>query len=112
MQEIVSCDESESERNECGYCSEYGSSYLVLIKVLHIHLKTCEEHNEIDADLTKQLETCISCEQVQTILTNQHTSKNHSYEMWYMQFVQNQRSKQYDTQHKKENPCWVCYRKM
>ena len=78
MEQVESGEESEEKRQNRRYGSEDDTSHAVLLQVLHVHLQTGKEHDEVDAYLAKHLERGIALKQVESVFAHHHTGKNHS----------------------------------
>ena len=77
-EKIVASCKSKPERNERRKASEYDTPCPVQFQVLHIHLKTCKEHNEVYSHLSEQLETAVTLKYVESVLSYYHARKYHS----------------------------------
>ena len=62
IQEVVACQETETKRNHGSDETKDETLGAVLLQVLQVHLQTCQEHNEINAHLTKQFKGGIACQ--------------------------------------------------
>ena len=87
---------SQHHRNQKGKPAEHETFRPVLLKVLHIHLKTGKEHDIIEPYFAEQFETTVSVEYMKAVFANQDTRQNHAYNMRYMETPQNHRSKKND----------------
>ena len=87
---------SQRYRNQKSEPAEHETFRPVLLKVLHIHLKTGKEHDVIESYFTKQFKTTVAVEHMKAVFANQHTRQNHAYNMRYMETPQNHRSKKND----------------
>ena len=87
---------SQRHRNQKGEPAEHETFRPVLLKVLHIHLKTGKEHDVIESYFAEQFKTTVAVEHMKAVFANQHTRQNHAYNMRYMETPQNHRSKKND----------------
>ena len=95
---------TQPHRNQKGEPAEHKAFRPVLLKILHIHLKTGEKHDIIKPDFTEQFETAITVEHMKAMLSNQYPRQNHAYNMRYMKPSENHRSKKNNNQHQKKHP--------
>ena len=81
----------------------------VTTETAHIHLKSCKEHNVIDAHLSEKFKRSIPGQDVQPVFANQHASQNKTYDMRQPQAPDDNRSQQQNQQQDEENPRRICY---
>ena len=60
----------------------------VFLKVPHIHLQPRQKHDIVKPNFTKQFETAITHQDIETMFTNHQTCQNHTDDMRNTQFIQ------------------------
>ena len=92
------------KRNGEGQHTEHQRPAPVLLQVLQVHFQTGKEHDVVDTHLSEQLETAVALQDVETVLTDNHTGQNHADDVGDTQAAQQDRGKEDDHQHQEENP--------
>ena len=89
--------------------SEHRSLGGVLPQPHHIHLQSGKKHYVENAHSSKQFETAVVEQHIESVRAYKSARNNHSDEVRNAQAVKDYRRKQNDAQHDKEYPCRVCY---
>ena len=79
----------------------------ILLHAAHLQLQAGQEHDVVDADLPEELEGTVVRQQVQPVLPHQHACHDEPYDGRNAQLPQQQRRKQDDAQHHREDPSRV-----
>ena len=75
--------------------------------VLHVHLQRSEEHDIVYAHLSKQLETCVAIEHMESVGANEQSCEYETCNRGYAQALKHHRSYEDDAEDDEENPRWV-----
>ena len=101
-----------SQRKNKSQQSQHGSLYTNALKILHVHFESGKEHDIIKSHLAKQLKTAVTCQYIESMLTDNDSCQNHTDNVRNTQPFQNNGSEQYNNQHQEKNPRRVGDRKM
>ena len=103
---------TQSKRDGEGQHTEHQRPAPVLPQVLQVHFQTGKEHDVINSHLSEQFEAAVTFQNVESVLTDYHSSQNHTNDMGNPQPSQQNGGKENDHQHKEKYPCRISYREM
>ena len=98
----------EDEGHKACQQSKHDKRACILLDALHVHLKTCEEHDVVEAYPSEQLKRVVTLQDVEAILSDHHACQHHPDDMRNTQFAHHDRCEEDDQQHHKEDQCGVC----
>ena len=100
----VTSGKAQHKRHQRRHTAEQTTAQLILFQAREVHLETCQEHDVVDAHLTEKFERVVPFQQVEAVLTHEHTGQNHADEMRNAQPRKEHRRQQNDGEHKEEYP--------
>lgn len=104
IQEIAYGEESNDKRHKECEQSELQTLGRIPGYTTHVQFQSGQEHDVVDTNLSEQLKRTVAFEQVQSILSYQHTSQNEAYDVWNMQLAEQKRGTEDDDQNEEEYP--------
>ena len=84
--------------------SEAQPTASVAAEAAHVHLQAGQKHDVVYAHLPEELERRITCQEVQTVLSDEHSGQYETNDVWHAQPPEHNRRQQYDEKHDEEDP--------